>query len=285
MDYINGTYYMFYGVTDVTSAVSGVENCGGDNAIGYATSEDPEGPWVYQGVVVAPRANGPGCNFFWTFDPEVIQDQAGQWWIYYGSYYGGIQVRPLTIESDGDVVQTDPATATQITIPNRYEGPEVVYKDGYYYLFVSATNCCAGERTGYSVFVGRSTSPTGPFVDREGVSLLAGRVGGTPFLTMNGNEWVGPGHNTVFVDEAGQWWTIYHAVNRFDPCFAGTNCFTKRPALLDPIDWIEGWPTVNGGAWASNEPMPAPAAQPGQKRRYKTTKVVPDALGKLIYAE
>jgi arabinan endo-1,5-alpha-L-arabinosidase len=108
----------------------------------------------------------------------------------------------------------------------------------------------------------------GPFLDREGNSLLAGRVGGTPALSMNGNRWVGPGHNTVFQDFSGQWWTIYHAVDQFDPYFAGQPGFTKRPALLDPVDWDGGWPTVRAGRWASDEPMPAPAAQDGQVSTY-----------------
>jgi arabinan endo-1,5-alpha-L-arabinosidase len=139
-----------------------------------------------------------------------------------------------------------------------------VQRDGWYYLFASATDCCNGGLTGYSVFVGRSRSALGPFVDREGNSFLDTQVGGTPFLTMNGNRWVGTGHNTVFEDEAGQWWTIYHAVDREDPFFTTTlpnptdRGFTKRPALLDPVDWIGGWPTVNGGAFASDTEMPAP---------------------------
>jgi arabinan endo-1,5-alpha-L-arabinosidase len=36
---------------------------------------------------------------------------------------------------------------------------------------------------------------------------------------MNGNRWVGTGHNTVFQDAAGDWWTIYHAVDQNDPFF------------------------------------------------------------------
>ena len=54
------------------------------------------------------------------------------------------------------------ADDTRITIGNRYEGANVVEKDGYYYLFASATNCCNGALTGYSVFVGRSTEPARP---------------------------------------------------------------------------------------------------------------------------
>jgi arabinan endo-1,5-alpha-L-arabinosidase len=103
----------------------------------------------------------------------------------------------------------------------------VVRRGGWYWFFGSATNCCNGPLTSYGVFAARSRSPFGPFVDREGDSLLAGRVGGTPVLLPNGNRWLGGGHNSVFTDEAGRWWTAYHAVDRFDPYFAFDVGFTK----------------------------------------------------------
>ena len=277
IDFFDGQYYLYYTVPDVADSVSGEPGCHGDSAIGVATSESPLGPWEDQGVVVEPRRNGPGCNFFWTFDPEVVEDN-GQKYIFFGSYYGGIAARELS----DDGLQSDASTQVQITIPNRYEGPELVYRDGYWYLFVSATNCCNGPLTGYSVFVGRSEDILGPYVDREGVSLLSGRVGGTPFLTMNGNRWVGLGHNAVFQDFDGQWWTVYHAVDQNDPYFEGAVGFTKRPVLLDPIDWINGWPTVRGGFGASDNPVHAPAAQPGTKTNYHPMTPKPDELGKLI---
>ena len=202
---------------------------------------------------------------------------------YYGSYYGGIFAAPATFTEDGATI--DPAGSMQVTIGNRYEGANVVEKDGYYYLFVSATNCCNGALTGYSVFVGRSEDPYGPFVDREGVSLLDSRVGGTPFLTMNGNRWVGTGHNSVFQDASGQWWTAYHAVDQEDPFFEGEPGFTKRPVLLDPVDWVDGWPTVRGGLWASDTRMPAPAAQEGERSRYRTRLASPQEPGRLLVEE
>lgn len=137
--------------------------------------------------------------------------------------------------------------AWEVALDNRYEGAQVVQHAGLYYLMLSATNCCNGPLTGYSVFVGRSGRPTGPFVDRDGVSLLAPRVGGTPVLSMNGNRWVGGGHNVVFQDAAGRDWTAYHAVDRLDPYLDPDRTLTKRPALLDPLDWVDGWPTVRGG--------------------------------------
>jgi len=182
--------------------------------------------------------------------------------------------------TDDDLETTSPAK--MVTIGNRYEGANVVKRGGWYYLFGSASNCCNGPLTGYSVFSGRSRDPLGPFVDREGVSLLAGRVGGTPVISMNGNRWVGTGHNSVFRDFDGQWWTIYHAADRTDPYFADEPGFTKRPALLDPLDWIDGWPTVRAGRWASDRPVPVPAAQPGERTAYRPDPVRPQRLGKQL---
>ena len=278
-------YYLFTTVTETTLGGGGADTCRGDGAIGVAVSDTATGPWVWSDApVVPPRSNGGDCNYFWTFDPDVLGDTVGSTGIlYYGSYYGGIFGTDVVFTDTGVTAKTtDTTDDTRITIGNRYEGANVVFKDGYYYLFASAANCCAGALTGYSVFVGRSTSPFGPFVDKEGNSFLATNVGGTPFLTMNGNRWIGTGHNSVFVDEGGQWWTVYHAVDQADPFFAFATGFTKRPALLDPVDWVKGWPTVRGGAWASDSKMPAPAAQPGQRSRYKATLVKPKTAGRVL---
>jgi arabinan endo-1,5-alpha-L-arabinosidase len=146
----------------------------------------------------------------------------------------------------------------------------------------SATNCCNGPLTGYAEFAARSRSPLGPFVERDGVSVLAGRVGGTPVLAQNGNRWVGPGHNTVVTDFAGQDWTIYHAVDRDDPYYAGQVGYTKRPGMLDPLDWVDGWPTVRGGAGPSDRPVPAPAAQPAQAPSYSPVAFSDPQPGELV---
>lgn len=269
--FFNGQYYLYYAASDT--------NAGG-SAIGVATSSSPTGPWVDSGAPVVEPHPAPCCpgSRMATIDPAVATDTNGQRYIFYGSYFGGIQARLL----DPTGLHSIPATQTQITIDNRYEGAYIYKHDGYYYLFASATDCCRGPLTGYSVFAGRSANLLGPYVDREGVSLLDSRVGGSPVISMNGNQWVGPGHNAVFTDFAGQDWFVYHAINRFDPYFTGATGFTKRPVLMDHLDWVNGWPTVRGGLWASNTPQPAPAAQPGERDRYHLRLAVPDEPGAQI---
>ena len=220
----------------------------GASAIGAATAPTPTGPWTFSDTpVVAPRPSGDG-GWLWTFDPTRITAPDGTMYLYYGSYFGGIWVSEMT--PDGLHITGE---ATRVAIDNKFEGAYVVLRDGWYYLFASSANCCAGPTTGYSVSVGRSRDPRGPFVDKLGQSLNVSRAGGTPVIAPNGNRWVGTGHNGLVTDLAGQDWFVYHAIDRNDPYLDGTSGINERPMLLDRLDWIGGWPTVRAGAWASDE--------------------------------
>jgi arabinan endo-1,5-alpha-L-arabinosidase len=45
---------------------------------------------------------------------------------------------------------------------------------------------------------------------------------------------------------------------------------------------VDGWPTVRGGYWASDEPVPAPASQPKQKAHYTVSLKKADEPGLLM---
>jgi arabinan endo-1,5-alpha-L-arabinosidase len=257
-EYLNGRYYLYFTVTDVVDEHSPEKGCGNDSAIGVATSESPAGPWRASTTpVVMPRRAGPGCSFHWTFDPKVIED-GGRKYLYYGSYGGGVFVQRLS--DDGLHAE---GKARLVGAPGRYEGAEVKRHDGWWYLFASATDCCNGPLTGYAVYTGRARSPEGPFLDRLGNDMAKGRAGGTPVLSQNGNRWVGVGHNTVFTDAAGQWWTLYHGVDTGEPFFSAKDKLTRRLALLDRIDWVDGWPVAGGGRAPTDEAMAAPVVAEG----------------------
>ena len=272
--YLNGKYYLYYVAPATASPLNG-------SAIGVATSDSPAGPWTDSGKpVVAPEAApccGPDSRRA-VIDPEVVADDNGQLYITYGSFFGGISGRKLS----ADGLTSDPATEVQVTIDNRYEGGSILKHDGHYYLFVSATNCCNGPLTGYSVFVGRSDYPLGPYTDKQGISLLDPSTGGTPAIAANGNRWVGPGGNVVFQDATGKDYTLYHAVDRFSPYFSGYPGFTRRPALLDPLAWQDEWPVVRGDRGPSANLQPAPAAQPWELNFYRPIFKKPDEPGDLL---
>ncbi|MFL6636763.1 MAG: family 43 glycosylhydrolase [Massilia sp.] len=259
-EFLNGHYYLYFTVTDVVDAHSPEAGCDKDSAIGVAIAESPAGPWVPASApVVPPRRAGSGCDFQWTFDPKVVED-GGRKWIYYGSYGGGVYVQPL--RPDGLRAEGSPR---KVGAAWRYEGAEVVRHGGWWYLFGSTTDCCNGPLTGYAVYAGRARTPAGPFLDRLGQDLAAPRAGGTPVLFQNGNRWVGVGHNTVFPDAGGQWWTIYHGIDVNEPFFSARDKLTRRLALLDRIDWVDGWPIARGAP--SDEPRPAPATATGTHPR------------------
>jgi arabinan endo-1,5-alpha-L-arabinosidase len=286
IQYFNGQYYLYYSSSDTNitphDPLPGIQHA----AIGVATSDSPTGPWTHAAAPVVEPQAAPCCPIVdggeqrrrWVIDSNVVTDNDGQRYIYYGSYFGGIAVRKLS--EDG--LTSDPESQIEVASGDRYEGAYVVEREGYYYMFVSSTNCCNGPLTGYAVFAGRSESPTGPFVDRDGVPFGPaldgppypgpGRVGGTPVLSMNGNRWVGTGHNSVFTDVAGQDWIVYHAIDRNDP-YRGDGPEEEfpeqRPVLMDPLDWIDGWPVVRGGHFASDSEQPGPSAQPGQAGNYQ----------------
>jgi arabinan endo-1,5-alpha-L-arabinosidase len=249
IQYFNGKYYLYYAVSSSTL---------GGSAIFVATSASPIGPWSASSTPVVAPAAAPCCSGLrGTIDPAVVQDDSGQRYIFYGTFTGGISARSLS----ADGLTSLPSTEVQITTPSRYEAPYIVKHDGFYYLFVSASDCCNGSLSGYAVFAGRSQNVLGPYIDRDGASLLDSRVGGTPALSMNGNRFVGPGHNAMFTDAAGQDWMLYHAVDLNKPKFA--NGWTRRPVMIDPIDWIDGWPRVRNGAGPSDSAQPAPVAAAG----------------------
>ncbi|MFD9964718.1 family 43 glycosylhydrolase [Amycolatopsis sp. NPDC058986] len=266
--YADGRYLLYFTVTDTTA------NPGSDPAIGVATAPTPAGPWTDSGgPVVAPRP-AAGGGYQWTYDPAMLTDAEGRRWLYFGSYVGGLFVVPLS--SDGLRVTGD---AIQVAIADRYEASYVVRHEGWYFLFASAANCCAGPATGYSVFAGRSANPAGPFVDRAGRSLLDSRVGGTPVLQPNGNRWAGTGHNAVVSDAAGQDWLLYHAIPRDKPYLDEPYGINRRPMLLDRLDWIDGWPMVRGGAGASDGEQPAPVTTGVVDDRFERSRLGPGWRG------
>ena len=269
--YADGRYLLYYAITDVVDAESPEPGCHSDSAIGVAAADSPLGPWKPQpGLVVPPRrSQAQGCHFHWTIDPDLVTTPEGRKWLLYGSYDGGLFVQAL--DSSGLRVQ---GAAVQIAPGDRYEGPEVVFKDGWYTLFVSASNCCNGELTGYAVFAGRSRDITGPYVDEQGRPLLAARSGGTPVIVQHGDRWIGLGHNSVFQTVDGRWWSVHHAVDRGQGRWRGST-LTRRPVLIGELAWVDGWPRLvasDGPGRAALPLKPAPAW-------------APDRAGALLWAD
>ncbi|GLX99786.1 family 43 glycosylhydrolase [Actinoplanes sp. NBRC 101535] len=244
--YIDGSYHLTYSLS-----VGGVA---------LLTGPTPLGPWTDHGLIV-PSA-GSGCPTG-NIDQALFTDTDGTHYLYWGSY-DTICVQRMNTSATARVGEI-----VQVGRGRRAEGSFVVHRDGFYYLFFSDAGCCDGAFSGYTVKVGRSTSPLGPFVTPTGVDLMDLTSKDGIVLTANGDRWIGPGHNSVATDLAGQDWLVYHAISSADPDFppvtganGATLRLTKRPLMIDRLDWIDGWPVVRAGAGPSNSPQAAPVTAP-----------------------
>ncbi len=203
--------------------------------IGLATNKtlDPNSPdfkWVDQGMVIESK---PGMDFN-AIDAGVLTDADGRVWLTWGSFWGGIKLAELNPKT-GKLLSDTPtihSIARRKPPETAIEGAYLIYRHGFYYLFVSFDACCRGINSTYKIMVGRSKSPTGPYIDREGRPMAEG--GGSLVLQTEG-RWIGPGHNSVLCDGDDDF-LVYHT---YDAQNRG------RPVLqIRPIEWTQDlWPT------------------------------------------
>lgn len=218
ISYSHGEFRLYYAASSF-----GTNN----SVIGLATTKtlDPASPnyrWVDRGLVLRSTTS----DNFNAIDPDVVVDK-GQSWLAFGSFWDGIKMRQL-----------DPATGLTGPDPTLYslasrggasiEGASIVRHNGFFYLFASFDYCCRGIESDYRVVVGRSTSVTGPYVDRSGVPMRTG--GGTEIL-RGYNEFRGPGGGDIFGD-----FFFHHYYDLYDN---GTPKLSVRP-----LHWTRGWPSL-----------------------------------------
>lgn len=177
-------------------------------------------------------------------DPAVLYDEAGDLWMFYGSWSGGIFLLKLdnetglrdtsrTYGSGGQpIYDTDEKTALRedpylgIHVAGGWyvsgEGPYVEYIDGYYYLFLSYG--FYSPDGGYNMRVFRAKDITGDYVDPDGIWAVYDRYllnygsdvsHGLSFMqNYKWSWWTGPasiaqGHNSVLTDD-GNVYLVYH---------------------------------------------------------------------------
>ena len=164
---VNGQYRLYY-------------SCAGQGApaaIGLATASNLAGPWTDQGLVVA------GNN---AIDPAPFVD-GGNHWLTWGNWQTGIDLLQLNT-GNGKPLNS----SRWDLVPGQVEAPYLHKNGSYYYLFFQRGLCCNGVNSTYYTVVARSTSVTGPYLDRNGANVLNG--GGSIFLPNRDGRYIGPGH-------------------------------------------------------------------------------------------
>jgi arabinan endo-1,5-alpha-L-arabinosidase len=216
----NGNYYLYYAVSSWNVYVS---------AVGVMSNPtlDPKSPhykWTDAGLVVN-SVEGEDLN---AIDPGACSGPDGSLWLCYGSYHGKIQVVQLDPKTGGRI---SPNSATW-NIASQSEASDIIYHDGYYYLFVNHGTCCQGIYSTYNIRVGRAVKITGPYLDRHGDDLMNGA--GTLFVASAGRQ-IGPGHFGRLIDDG---------VEKFSCHFEADLDHRGRSVLaIRPLLWTaDGWP-------------------------------------------
>ncbi|WP_051507465.1 glycoside hydrolase family 43 protein [Saccharibacillus sacchari] len=212
----NGKVWLYYSISTFTKNTS---------AIGLVSASSVgAGNWKDEGVVVSTN----GTQNYNAIDPELVIDAKGDPWLAFGSFWGGLKLTKLdknTMKPTGSLYSIARRTVNDGAI----EAPSITYRGGYYYLFASIDSCCSGVDSTYKIIYGRSKNITGPYVDKNGVSLM--NNGGT-ILDSGNARWKGPGGQDVYDANL----IVRHAYDAEDE---------GRPKLLiSDLIWDSGgWPS------------------------------------------
>jgi len=265
-------YRMYYVVT-LPSTINGAGTWSERCFIGLMETKNPADidSWVDKGYVVTnysdlelnykvSATDYAHCYFKYNaIDPSLIINEKGEHWLIYGSWHSGfaaMQLDPLTGKplhalgnpwgkeneaSYGKFIYTR-------QLGNRWqasEAPEVVYHDGYYYLFIAYDELSVA----YNTRVVRSKNIDGPYYDITGKDVTNHGGDAYPILTHpykfgNHHGWVGISHCAIFNDGKGNWY--YASQQRFPENYKGNaNSNALMLGGVRSIIWTsDGWPLV-----------------------------------------
>lgn len=271
----DGLYRLYYSIV-IDNPIEPDHNpeAWGERAfIGLMETSDPaSNVWQDKGFVICSSSDKGtdwyhNPNDYWSgyfkwnaIDPSYIITPEGQHWLVYGSWHSGIAAVELDPET-GKPVEALPlpwGTADDIvpygtTIARRNdsrwqgsEGPDIVYRDNYYYLFLAYD----AVDVPYNTRVVRSTSILGPYYGIDGTNVSEASGGEAfplvthPYKFSNSNGWVGISHCCVFSDEADNW--FYASQARLPKDVPGINASNAvMMGHVRRILWTEdGWPLV-----------------------------------------
>lgn len=206
--------------------------------IGMCESTDPtNGKWEDKGYVVCSSSdkgldwkrvnnNWEGYFYYNAIDPTyLVDDPSGKHYLIYGSWHSGFALLELNPETGKPVNAPlgDPWSNSVEDLTSRYgirvgtrtagsrwqgsEAPEIIYKDGYYYLFMAYD----ALDVPYNTRVVRSDKIEGPYYDITGRNFTNGRGDCYPIVThpyrfSEGYGWVGISHCCVFSENGGDDW-------------------------------------------------------------------------------
>jgi beta-xylosidase len=212
--------------------------------IGAAVSEAPQGPFrdPNDEPFICQASQGG------SIDASPFRDEDGTLYLYWkndgnccmmATYLYGQELAPDGLSLVGEPVQL--ARNDEPWEGGVVEAPTMWQHEDSYYLFYSG-NVFATER--YAIGYAVCETPLGECADAEENPILASDMDTTPLV-------VGPGHQTLLLDDEGETWLFYHT---WQISNAGT-LTSNRIVWMDRLRWEDGEPIVQG---PTRDPQPAP---------------------------
>ncbi len=269
---VSSNLYRMYYVITIPGTING-DNTWSERAfIGMMETSTPSNvsSWVDKGYVIT-NVSDKGLNFnvksndwancyfkYNAIDPSYIITSSGEHWLVYGSWHSGFAAVQLNSSTGMPLKELGNPWGTDISaygklintrqMGNRWQGseaPEVVYHDGYYYMFMAYDELSVA----YNTRVVRSKNIDGPYVGIDGTDVTNNGGYAYPIVThpykfSKGYGWVGISHCAVFDDGNGNW--FFSSQGRF-PANVGGNAYSNAIMMgqVRSIRWTEdGWPVV-----------------------------------------
>ena len=206
---------------------------GGPLAVAVATADKPSGPYTDHGPMIA-QEHG-------SIDPVPCVDEKGAPYLVWkddnNSVHQTTTIWAQPLDEAGIKLTGQPTALIHNDADWEgalVEGPFVLKRGDWFYLFYSGSGCC-GSGCNYALGVARSHSLLGPWEKNPA----------NPILTGN-DDWKCPGHGSIVADERGRYWLLYHAYS------ARSSVYTGREAMLDEVMFgTNDWPTIN--EWQGTE--------------------------------
>lgn len=200
-------------------------------------SDSPTGPFRFVG---SPKTLVDHKMMGWNYDAidPFVADDSGKVWLFFGSSFGIYRHRLTDDGLDLDardtfalvVGPTSPEQMVNGETHGGYEGVFLYKHENYWYCIVS-------KRRNYSLYVGRSETITGEFVDAEGHRLIDGFGTRMNYPTKNNP---GPGHNgEIIKDSTGHYYIFYHAwiIDKLGH-------YDMRKTMMSELVWENGFPHI-----------------------------------------
>ena len=204
---------------------------------------DSDGPRRRQIVVSSDRPEGPYSEPFYIdedgIDPSLFHDEDGRSYMLLNR---GARIMELDLAKGK---QISPATLLFYGDQKRApEGPHLLKKDGWYYLFEAE----GGTGEGHRITVSRSKTLMGIYEPCPYNPIMRQWLPDAPIQRC--------GHGKPVMTQNGNWYMVYLCGRMIDQKYS----MLGRETALDPITWTpDGWPIVNnlqGPSCQQRKPLP-----------------------------